>query len=275
MDQDHFITDMLRDVRKSSMVEVIISEDSNAIWTTMIVITLLLSKYQAAVIAEVKWSIRVTKTTVTIGKLAISVVRTSIGGTVTMLVALVMSILKPNRMPLIRLPFGAMSTIVRGGRESGIGVGIGMSKLPIKSRSLTGWGASIEGTIVGKRLRRLRHTTQSIPLPTLRMLGVIGVLIRYTIIICEGSDFGIDFIKDILTLRVKIIFNIVITQVCHLMCNVLTNLLVRGDVENAVRSFIASADNVIDRLRRWQSLKAVRQRLNVRVQELPRSCSCR
>ena len=79
------------------------------------------------------------------------------------------------------------------------------------------------------------------------MLRVIGVLIRYTIIIIRnGLDFGIDFEKDILALCVKVILDIVITQVSYLMCNVIANLLVRGYFENAVKTFIASADPVIE-----------------------------
>jgi hypothetical protein len=84
MDQDHFITDMLRDVFKASMVEAFIREDVNAIRTNIIIIALLLSKYRAAVVAKVNGAFRVTKTTVTVDILARTMANTSVRKTVTM-----------------------------------------------------------------------------------------------------------------------------------------------------------------------------------------------
>ena len=153
MDQDHFVTDMLRYFFKASMDEVVICEDINAIRTTMIMISLLLSKYRASVIVKVKWAIWVTKTTVTGDILARKMVNTSVRKTVTMLVALVMPIFETNGIPLIRLPLGALYNKDRNGGKSGIRSCIQMSKKPVASRGLAGWGVRVGSTIVGERLR--------------------------------------------------------------------------------------------------------------------------
>ena len=58
MDQDHFVANILRNVFITSMVEVIIRDNLDTVGTTMVGITVLLSKVGATVIAKVKRSLR-------------------------------------------------------------------------------------------------------------------------------------------------------------------------------------------------------------------------
>jgi hypothetical protein len=148
MDQDHFVAHMLRNVFITSMVEVIIRENLDTAGTTMVGITALLSKVGAAVIAKVKQALGIILTAVISCLVAIFGVR----GMFTMCVTFRHAFGKLKRRAAIWMLFVAVAVRVACccGR-TGIWLGIGMSKMSIRSRGLTRRYVHVKLSIISKR----------------------------------------------------------------------------------------------------------------------------